>query len=221
MIELFGQLLPNLAGLLISPGNIVVVVVILATAHGRRNTTYMLISGYIGAVALLWLGGLIGSSAPAGKPPVWEGFAELAIGLLFAYLVIPQFKAVLHPKSGAPAWMAKLDNFGPLASMGVGLYVGAFNVKSLPLLLHSGLTIGHAKLGSGEELVFILLFSVLVLVPVLVPLLISVLAGAEGTKILDAIRGFMTKHSANIMTVLFTVLAAIFIGKGIEILAHH
>lgn len=221
MFTLLGESLPDLMGLIIAPGSIVIAVVFLATAGGLRKAWFMWLGGIIGAFTLTYLFHFLGAagSSSTGKVPAWEGWFDVVAGVLFAYLLIPQLKALRHPNPAGPAWLSAIDKFGPMAALGIGLYQGALNPKSIPLLMHIGMTAGAAKLPTGELLAYAAIIAVLALIPVLIPTLIAQFSGSEGQKILDELRDFMTKNSAIIMSVLFVVLAAVFLSKGIGVLA--
>lgn len=222
MFTLLGASLPDLMGLIIAPGSIVIAVVFLATKGGLSKAWFMWLGGLIGAFALTFAFHYLGAAASSssGGVPTWEGWFDLVAGLIFAALLIPQLKALRHPNPSGPAWLNAIDKFGPFAAMGIGLYQGALNPKSIPLLMHIGINAGAAKLSGGEMITYAALIAFLALIPVLVPTLIAQFSGAEGKKILDALRTFMEKNSAIIMSVLFIVLAAVFISKAVEILAH-
>lgn len=222
MFSLLGTSLPDLMGLIIAPGSIVIAVVFLATKGGLSKAWFMWLGGLVGAFALTFVFHFLGAAASSssGTVPKWEGWFDLIAGLLFAGLLVPQLKALRHPNPSGPAWLSAIDKFGPFAAMGIGLYQGAFNPKSIPLLMHIGMTAGAAKLLSGEMITYAAIIAVLALIPVLVPTLIAQFSGAEGQKVLNVLRDFMTKNSAVIMSVLFIVLAAVFIGKAVEILTH-
>jgi len=220
MLELFGQTLPQLVGLIIAPTTIVVTVIMLSTAHGMRNVLFMMIGGFISLMGLAYFAYFLGASASAGGgPPVWQAYFDLAAGLVFAVLGVLQIRAARRPKQGDPAWLATLDKFGWLQSAAVGLYLGALNPKGLALMLHVGETAGASGLPVFESAGFLIVFSVLALTGMVVPLLIAILAGERGKAILTGLRSFMSKHNNAIMIVLFTVLTAVFLGSAFQALA--
>lgn len=222
MFTLLGKALPDLVGVIIAPGAIVAVVVFLATKNGLRKGWTLWGAGTVAAFLLTYVFHFLGdtSSSSSGSVPAWEGWFDLLAGLLFAYLLIPQLKAVRHPNPNGPKWLASVDKMSAIGLVGIGLYLGALNPKSIPLLMHVGMNAGAAKLPGTEMIIYAIIVAILANASMLVPVLIAQFSGAEGATILEALRTFMEKNSAIIMSVLFVVLAAVFISKGIEILVH-
>jgi len=220
MLDLLGQVLPQLVGLIIAPTTIVVTVIMLSTAHGLRNVVFMMFGGLVSLLALGYFAYFLGANASAaGGPPVWQGYFDLAAGLVFAVLGILQIRAARKPKQGDPAWLATLDKFGWLQSVAVGLYLGALNPKGLALMLHVGEVAGSSSLSVAASAGFLIVFSILALAGMFVPLLIALLAGEKGKELLAGLRAFMSKHNNAIMIVLFTVLTAVFLGNAFQTFA--
>lgn len=222
MFALLGKALPDLVGVIIAPGAIVAAVVFLSTKNGLRKGWTLWGAGVVAAFLLTYVFHFLGntSSSSSGSVPAWEGWFDLVAGLLFAYLLIPQLKAVRHPNPNGPKWLSSIDTMGPLTLIGIGLYLGALNPKSIPLLMHVGMNAGAAKLPAAEMVIYAIIVAIFATASLLVPVLIAQFSGAEGAKILEVLRTFMEKNSPIIMSVLFALLAAVFISKGIEILVH-
>lgn len=219
MLTLFGQLLPQLVGIIIAPTSVIVAIVMLSTKRGIPNTLYMLAGGFTSFMAVGYFAHFLGdATSPDGRTPIWQGYFDLVVGILFTALAISQFIQLRKHISGEPAWLASLDRFQWFQAFAVGLYFGAFNPKSLALMMHVGQVTGSSSLPFYESMLFLALYSVIGLTPIIVPLLITVLAGKTGQKILAKLRAFMTKHNYIILFVLLTVLAAVFLSKSAEIL---
>ncbi len=220
MLELFGQLLPQLVGLMIAPTTIIVTVVMLSTANPIRKVSFMMIGGFISLMGLGYFAHFLGSStAESGGVPLWQALFDLTAGLLFAVLGILQIRASRKPNAAGPGWLALLDKFTWWQSLAVGLYLGALNPKGIALILQVGEAVGSSNISALAGFAFMLGFSILALASMFVPLLIALLAGKHANTILAGLRAFMSQHNNVIMIVLFTVLAAVFIGSGLEGLA--
>lgn len=220
MLDLLGQVLPQLVGLIIAPTSIVVTVIMLSTAHGLRNVLFMMLGGFVSLLGVGYLAHFLGASVSStGTPPLWQGYFDLTAGVVFAVLGVLQIRAARRPTHGDPAWLATLDTFGWPQSVAVGLYLGAINPKGLALMMHVGEVAGSSTLPLIASMSFLAVFSVLALASMFVPLFIAVLAGEKGKVFLAGLRTFMSKHNNAIMIVLFTVLTAVFFSNAFQTFA--
>jgi hypothetical protein len=219
MLTLFGHLLPQLVGIIIAPTSVIVAIVMLSTKRGIPNTLYMLAGGFTSFMAVGYFSHFLGdATTPDGRTPTWQGYFDLVVGILFTTLAILSFIQLRKKVPGEPVWLASLDKFRWFQAFAVGLYFGAFNPKSLALMMHVGQVTGASSVSFIESMLFLAFFSLMALTPIIVPLLITLLAGKTGQKILVKLRAFMTKHNYIILFVLLTVLAAVFLSKSAEIL---
>lgn len=103
--------------------------------------------------------------------------------------------------------------------VGIGIYLGGANPKSLAMLISIGADIGTAKVGVSETIVTVIVIVLISLVSWLIPLFYDLIGGKAASVQLGKVREFMEKYNSIIMLVLFLVMTGIFLGKGIEILA--
>ena len=114
-----------------------------------------------------------------------------------------------------PAWMAAIDGFTPVRSLGFGALLSGVNPKNLALTLAAAATIAQAGLDGGETAISIAVFVVIGSLTVAGPVVFYLVASARAAGPLDSIKTFMSEHSAVIMMVLLLVLGAKLLGSGI------
>ena len=219
--QAIGQMLPAAIGVAISPLPIVAVVLMLVTARGRVNGPAFLLGWLVGlaVVGVVVLSVADGADASEdGAPADWVSWLKLVVGILLLLLAVKQWRG--RPRPGeepqAPKWMAALDTFSPVKSLGAGALLSGANPKNLLLAIAGAAAIAQTGLSAGEETVAWIVFMVLASLGVGTPVVLYFALGERSKSMLDELKTWMSTHNAAIMAVLLLVLGVKLLGDGIS-----
>jgi hypothetical protein len=219
--QAIGQILPLAVGAAISPVPIIASVLLLLTPRGASTGTAYVVGWLLGLVALGAIILLIAHPAGAsshGKPATWVSLLELVLGVLVLLAALGQWRS--RPRGSAepptPKWMETIESFNVIKAFAVGLFLGAFNPKNIPLTIAAAATIAGTGISSGSQAVVLLVFAVVGTIGVAVPLAIDVAMGARSEQLLDHLRHWLARNNPVIMTVLLVVIGSKIIGDAIS-----
>jgi hypothetical protein len=218
-----GQSLPVAVGVMISPLPIVAVVLMLTSGKARANAVAFLLGWFVavGGVALV-VALLAGSAAPdSGGPAEWVAWVKIVLGLLLLFVAVRQWRG--RPRGDveppAPRWMAAIDSFTPVKSLGLAVLLGAVNPKNLLLAVSGGAAIGSAAGGDvAVSITAAVVFAVVASLGVATPVVIYVSMGTRAAALLDGLKTWLIHNNAVVMAVLLLVIGAKMIGDGISAL---
>ena len=221
LADVIGDLLPSAAAVAISPIPIIAVVLVLGTPRARTVGP---------AFALDWVAGLLavsivvvlvvapGSDADSNDPGV--SWFKVALGALFLVLAGIQWRK--RPREGqeakSPTWLATIDTVSPSRALLLGAGLAAANPKNLALTLAAAASIAEAGLDQADEVIAIVVFVALGSATVAGAVLFYLIDARRATRPLEALRRFMTDHSAAIMIVVLVLVGAKLLGDGLAIL---
>lgn len=216
-----GDTLPLAVGVALSPVPIIAVVLMLATPRGRTNGIAFSL-GWIAGLAIvaaivLAAGG--GSAADdSGGPSSWNNGLTLAIGTIFLFLGVRQWRGRPAPGEDPtlPRWMQTIDTFAAGKSLGLGAVLAGVNPKNLGLTLAAALAIAQAGLSTGQEVGVTVIYVALASVTIVGPVVLYLALGERSRAFLHGLRVWMTAHNAAIMTVLFVLIGVKLLGDGIR-----
>jgi hypothetical protein len=222
MGDAIGNLLPSAVGVAISPVPIIAVILMLSTPRARTNGP---------AFALGWIGGLVivttlvlllsgGADEPESGASTTVGWIKVVFSVLFLLMAAKQWKG--RPRPGTeptmPAWMATIDTFTPVKSLGLGAALSGVNPKNLALGFAAGSAISQAGLSVGGDAIAVAVFVVIASLTVAGPVLLYLVTPYRAGAWLATVKDFMAAHNAIIMMVVLLVLGAKLLGDGIQIL---
>ena len=218
-----GDVLGHAAAVAVSPPAIIAIILILATPRGRLNGQLFTLGWLLGLAALgaimLAIGGLGGASAHH-HPATWVGALHLALGVLLVLFGAREWRR--RPKDPAqaqlPAWMAAIDRFTPLKTLGLGLALSAANPKNAPLTIAVGASISSAGIAVQQQIATLAIFVIIASLGVLAPLAVYLIMGERAKRMLGSWRDWAAQHNVAVMAVLFFVLGLKLLGDGISIL---
>lgn len=214
-------MLPIAVGIAISPLPIVAVVLLLATPRGRVDgpafvAAWIVGLAAIGAVVIAAVGDH--AEADPGGAPGWVSALKLGLGVVLVLLALTQWRG--RPRGAAtadlPRWMAALDSFGPVKSLGAGVALSLLNPKNLLLAIAGATVIAQAGLPPGEEAGALAIFVAIATIGVATPVVLYFALGDRSRRMLDEMKGWLAQHNAAIMAVLLIVIGVKLIGDAIS-----
>ncbi len=220
MGEAIGQMLPAAIGVAISPLPIVAVVLMLVTPRGRVNAPAFLLGWLAGlaivGVVVLSLAGGAGAS-DEGAPADWVSWLKLVLGILLLLVAAKQWRG--RPRAGEeaapPKWMAALDSFTPVKSLGIGALLSSVNPKNLLLSVAGAAAIAQTGIPAGEQAVAWIVFVLVASLGVGTPVVLYFALGDRSRSMLDELKTWMASHNQAIMTVLLLVFGVKLVGDAI------
>ncbi len=220
MGQAIGGILPLAIGVDISVLSIIAIILMLITPRARSNGSAF-VAGWV--LGLVVVGGLVlviantadvaGSSGPSTAASV----IKLTLGVLLLLLAVRQWRSRPGPGEQAPApkWMAALDSFTPVKSLGLGAAMSGVNPKNFVLTAAAAMSIAQTGLPGGQQAVVLAVFVVLGTVTVAAPLVVYLALGRKAESILNGWREWLAANNAAIMLVVFVVFGFVLIGQGV------
>jgi threonine/homoserine/homoserine lactone efflux protein len=219
-----GDILPMAVGVALSPVPIIAIVLMLGTPRARSNGPAFALGWLIG---LSIAGGIVLSLASGRAeddgdgPATWVSVVKLVFGVLFVLIATRTWRG--RPRGGdeaaMPKWMRAIDTFGTGKSLAAGVVLSGLNPKNLALTIAAAAAIAATGISTGEEIGTLVVFILLGSLSILAPLGIYFAMGARAATVLGALKNWMARHNAAIMTVLLLVLGAKLIGDAIGALS--
>jgi threonine/homoserine/homoserine lactone efflux protein len=192
---------------------IVAVVLLLGSDHGTTKGLAFVLAwcaglAAVGAIVLL-LAGILDAN-DAGEPAMWVNVLLLVLGLLLLLLALRQWRG--RPRGDEetpmPTWMRRIDGSTPVKAAGAGLALTALNPKNVLLIAVGAAEIADVGIPPVQEIAVLVAFVLIASAGVLTPLIVALAFGASSRGLLDAIKDWMARYNAAIMTVLFLLIGA-------------
>lgn len=215
-----GDILPMAVGVAISPVPIIAIVLMLGTPRARTNGPAFALGWLIGLSIAggVMLGLASGRAEDDGAgPATWVSVVKLVFGVLFVLVAGRTWRG--RPRGGdeaaMPRWMHAIDTFKTGKSLVAGVVLSGLNPKNLALTIASAAAIAGAGVSTGAEVGALVVFIFLGSLSILAPLGIYFAMGSRAVTVLGALKNWMARHTAAIMTVLLLVLGAKLTGDAI------
>jgi threonine/homoserine/homoserine lactone efflux protein len=216
-----GNVLPLAVAIAVFPVPMIAVVLLLGSERGKAKGLVFVLAWAVGLAAVgaivLVLGG-VADASDDGEPATWLNVVLLGLGLLLLALAVKQWRGRPRADEEAPlpGWRRTIDDFDAVKAGGAGFALSALNPKNVLLVVAAAAEIADLGLPAGEEVAVLIVFVLLASAGVLVPLVLSLALGHRSRGLLDGIRGWMARHNAAIMAVLFLLIGAKLIGDAIS-----
>lgn len=220
MGQAIGGILPLAIAVDISVLSIIAVILMLITPKAHSNGPAFVAGWVMGLVVIGVLVLIIANTAnvASSSGPSTAAYAiKLALGVLLLLMAVRQWRSRPGPGEQAPApkWMAALDSFTPVKSLGLGAAMSGVNPKNLLLTAAAAMSIAQTGLPGGQQAVVLAVFVVLGTVTVAAPLFLYLVLGRKADSMLNGWREWLAANNAAIMLVVFLVFGFVLIGQGI------
>ena len=155
MGQAIGDLLPLAIGVALSPIPIIAVILMLGTPRAKANGPAFALGWVLGLVVVSVVVVLVTGGADDADSAASNGtdVGKIVIGVLFLMMALRQWRK--RPKHGEepemPAWMAAIDRFTAVKSLGLGALLSAVNPKNLALTAAAAASIAQAGLSGGTR----------------------------------------------------------------------
>ncbi|HEY5847143.1 MAG TPA: GAP family protein [Nakamurella sp.] len=214
MNGVIGDILPLAVGVAISPIPIIAAILMLFSAHAGSTSTGFLIGWVLGIVVATGLFTLLSGSLGASDQPAGVSWVKVGLGAVLVMAGLRQWRG-RHEHKGPPKWMAAIDRMGFVQALGLGFALSAINPKNLLMAAAAGVAIGAGGLSVGDDIIVIAIFTVIAASTVAIPVIAYAVAKDRMRRPLDEAKGWLQDNNAAVMAVLFLVIGAVLIGKGI------
>jgi threonine/homoserine/homoserine lactone efflux protein len=220
MNEAIGDILPLALGIAISPIPVIAAILMLLSPKAKSTSLGFLLGWLLGIIIAVVVFTLLASVLPEGdsdqSQPI-AGVIKITLGALLLLLAVRQWRS--RPTGDAepalPKWMAAIDTMTAIRAILLGFVLSALNPKNLLMGVAAGVAIGSADLPVSESAAAIAIFTVIAASTVAIPVIAYLLASAKMAGPLEALRKWLVRNNATVMSVLLLVIGVVVIGKGI------
>ncbi len=222
MGNVIGQVLPLALAIAIAPVPIIAVILLLFTDQPKPNAGAFVVGFYIGIAAVLGVLIAIASSQDLSSSDSTASTASDWIKILLGILLLFGAHRQLQkrPAPGVepeqPKWMAGISSFTTGKSLITGLVIGAANPKNIAMSAAAAITISAASLSTGNDVAAVVIYTLIGTLGVAAPLAVAIAMGTKSEAVLDSWKSWLGQNNAAVMSVLFVVIAAVLIGKGVS-----
>jgi hypothetical protein len=215
---LVGGLLPLAALVALSPVPVIAAVLLLLADEAAAASVAFLI-GWVVGIAGATLASLVlvsGADPGAGTRSV-VSWGAIVLGVLLLPIAARQWRA--RPRPGEqpelPRWVGTIDRFDAPRAGGLGLLLSAVSPKNLPVCVAAGASIAAGGLSRIHDAWSVVGFTVASTSTVAVPVLAYAVLGERMAGPLQALRRWLTAHSARATATLLLVIGVVLVGQGL------
>lgn len=224
MAHAVGQTLVFGAAVALSPVPIILVVLLLGSeggpgAAGAFLAGWVLGLAVLGSAVLLFAGAEGASEAHA--PAQWVSVLKAVLGGALLVLAASQWRARRSADGDPelPAWVEKVDAFGPAKAAFTAVLFAAIKPKNLILTIGACAAIAETGASTAAQAIALSVFVLAASIGLLVPFGVYLLAGERATSILGDLRDWMTRENSTIIAVICLLIGVKLIGDAIGALA--
>jgi hypothetical protein len=219
-----GEIFPLAVALALGPLPIIALVLILVSGDARRSGVGFVVGRLVGVAAIvavtLVIFSLLGdpSFGHHGHPAPVVSIVRIAIGVVLIGMGVRYWRTRDEPEKPSP--IAKhVDglNFG--SAIGTGVLVCVVDPSCIALGLLAGVDIASAKTAIPVAIGVAAGFVLVSTVSVTVPLLTYLAGGQAAERRIAGVKTWLLSNEKAVMMVLFFVIGAMLVGRGIRDLA--
>ena len=205
-------------GIAASPIPIVAVILMLFSSRPRVNSAIFTTTWVSGIAAIVTITAFVpGLGADSESRGTGRGVVRIVIGVIFLLLAVRNWRR--RPAAGeepsTPPWLTPESGIGVRAAVILGLALSVLNPKDLALAASGGAAIGAEDLTTATTIVTVIVFTAVAVSTVVIPVLIYLVVGARSAETFDRVKGWLLRHNAAFLAVIWLVLGVIFVLEGI------
>ena len=123
------------------------------------------------------------------------------LGLLLLVLAVRrwQTRPGKDEEPEMPCWMAAIDRFGPVKSIGMAAFLSGLNPKNLALTIGTASTIAAAGVGTGREVLGLTIFIVLGSITIAAPVIFYQLMGQSAECGLNRLKNWLVPNNLQVL----------------------
>ena len=218
MTRVFLEALPFALGGMVSPTLLALSMLIMASPdRGRlKGLCYFLgtlVFSVLFVVALHLFLHSLGMAQPDKAKEQVEAIIDIVIGaLLVLWAIVRVLRGTPPPKMKHEDRARKPMSLG--AAFVAGFVMMSVNFSTLPLYALAVRVVDKSSLAMTDKLIEFALITVIILVPAWLPVALAYIAPQQSRRILDALRGFLTRHARLIITIILAGFGFYLIIKG-------
>lgn len=224
MGKAIGEILPLAVALAAGPLPIIAIMLILVSDDARAKGVGF-VFGRITGLALIVAGGVViftliddPTLVDRDHPRPVVSIARIVIGALLIVLAYRMWRRRNEPSRPSPL-TRRVDGLTAKGSVGLGLMVSVVDPASISLGLLCGVDIAAARSPVPTDVIVAAAFIALSTVTITLPLA-GYLAGGQGVRArLVGVKGWLQSNEKAVMMVVFLLVGAMLIGRGIRDLA--
>jgi hypothetical protein len=220
--QVIGEVLPFAVIVMVSPFNIVAVILLLFSKRPVLDASCYLGGFVIGVAAVV--GGLTAIAGAIRLDPGSDqsrGASALVMVLGAALIVaaVRKFRGRPGPDDTAalPRWMDGIAGFGPGKSIGIGAGIGVANPKNIAVALGTAVAVSSAGLPSGQQVIVLAVYVVLASLGVAAPIVAMLVMRDRSGPVLDGWKAWLTQNNAAMLAVIYLFLGVYLIGKNLGV----
>ncbi|WP_370185371.1 GAP family protein [Rhodococcus wratislaviensis] len=214
MGELFAELLPEMIGLILTPGAVLGCILLLRTPRPVPSAAafgagFLLVYLFIAISALLG-----GASDPDATAPEVSHGAGLVVGVLFLIAGTWLSTRPRRPLQERPKLLRELDIAGPRRAFVIGIALGVLN-PNLFIMMSGMSIIASSPVGTAGALLAALLLLLSASLDFAIPIGSFLVLGNRARTALATAENWMLRHSRTLTLAMFYVFGALFTIRGI------
>ncbi len=214
------EVLVYAVGVAISLLPIIAVILMLFSKRAHVNGLVFLLAWALTLAAVSGLAYVLADQADAATSTSASdsiGWAKIAFGLLFLVLAGRNWRR--RPATGTPSemprWMGGIDALTPGKALGLAVLLAGVNPKNLMLSLAAGAGVAAAGLSTGDALGSLLVFVIVGSLTIAMPVIYYAAGGDNAKTRLNDMKDWLALHNAAVTAVLFLVVGADLVAKGL------
>lgn len=209
------DVLPLALGIAASPFPIIPAILLLFTPRAGTASRAFLGGWLIGVVVATGVfAALAGVIDQPDTPPTWASWTRIVLGVALVALGVRQWLGRRAAKE-TPGWMRSIETATPATAARLALLLSLANPKILLLAAAAGLSIGATELGTVALILVVAVFALFASATVAVPVVLYAVRGEKVLGPLSRAKDWLQDNNAAVMAVVFLVLGAMLVAKGI------